>query len=397
MSDNIYTANLYHYTKLTLYNKRKYDNVFMRNHMSGDELAIKDPDTEEFNYYRILKKDDINYLLPSHWKGDLPLKCLDSIKIPFKNKGYRVIIDIESVALKSKRVFDYDVYIDNYLPYRHENPSEWTVWKIATDVAYRTRTNTRAISYPGWGKDSPLVVKSLLRNDVASANKPSYPKLKWMLSAKNKIVGLNEIQDIKSDEKRHLAMFYEAVGAYEPSVLFDKRATGGTEEGVDLEGISSMTFYNIPKLANDRIFDDPSLFHPKVIGRIFPMFLTGGTHDITAMKEEFSEHITHITDEEYDALNDIVMTDKYYEDNWYEELKNSGKIAWTLQHKFGNNRLQRNYVTMCNGLKMYAKTIEQFHELENVLFNMNKNYKDWMHGYLGTVPVINEAQDKLLV
>jgi hypothetical protein len=296
------------------------------------------------------------------------------MKIPFKNKGYHLITNVKSVKFLSKQTMNYKNYIDNMLPYEHENPEEWTVWKVITDVAYRSRINVRAISYPGWGKDSPLVVLSLLRMDVASADKPSYPKLKWMLSNKNKIIGLNEVQAIMAEEKRHLAKFYESTGAFEPAVVFDKRATNGVEEVAELENVSSMTFYNIPENPDEALFDD--CFHPKVAGRVFPLMLTGGSHKVTALKEGFTDNITSISDDEVLAINEIVNNQKYYEDEWQEVLK--GREEWKIKHSFNNNRWQRNYVTICNGLKMYSYSEEEFSKWEEVLWNMHKNYQDFL-------------------
>jgi len=390
-----YTSSLYHYSRLSLYNSKKYDKIFLETHISSDEIALKDPDTDEHNYYFPLKKNKVNYLLPTDWKADLPLKVTESVKIPFRNKGYHLIVGIKSVSFSSEKTMTYKEYINNFLPYNHENPNEWTVWKIITDVAYRNRINIRAISYPGWGKDSPLMVLSLIRMDVATADKPSYPKLKYMICAKNKVIGLNEIQALDSEEKKNISKFYETVGAFEPTLVFDKRATGGTSESAELENLSSMTFYNFPKSENERIFDDPEVFHPKVMSRIFPLLLTGGTHKVTAMKESFSENVRDITKDEINDINIFTKNNKYWEDNGASELSDVKK-TWKLNRKFNNNRWERNYVTICDGLKLYSDTEEEFHKWETVLLNMHNNYQDFVEQFLEKQSMNEEVQSALI-
>ena len=264
----------------------------------------------------------------------------------------------------------YKEFIDTFLPFEHESPDEFLVWKITCDVAYRSRINIRAISYPGWLKDSPLVILSMLRGDVTTVNKPTFAKLKYILAGKNKLLGMNEVQNIKAEEKYPLQKYYEDVGDFKPKFVADSRATHGTQEECDITNHSSMTFYNFPKREDDTLFDD--VFDPKIMSRIFPLLLSGGSHEQTACKEKFGLVEHSITDEEFEEMTVYLKNHVYFEEN--DMLENEDKKDWKHSVVFNNTRWQRNFDTICEGIRMYSENKETYLKLVGVLKQMNENY-----------------------
>jgi len=365
---------LFHYDKISVFNHRRYNDILTAAEIAGDEICIKDKQTEDDEFFFPLKKDKTTYLLPSDELSQLPLKVLDSEKISWRSKAYFRVTSVKSVRIVGTKTQSYKQFIDSFLPYDHETPDEFLIWKIICDVAYRNRINVRAISYPGWLKDSPLVILSMLRGDVSIVNKPSYAKLKYILSGKNKVLGLNEVQNLEAKDRRDLAKYYEDTGDFKPFFVTDTRASSGVKETADITNHSSMTFYNFPKKETDPIFDD--MFEPKILSRVFPILLSGGTHERTACREKFGLVEHDITDEDFELMTEYLKNHVYYENHLEQEL--GDKKHWKPQHKFNSTRWQRNYDTILNGLRLYADDEPEFHKLENTLYRMHTNYKDYV-------------------
>ena len=360
----------FYYDRIIEYNRKRYEGILNSNNISGDEIAIKNKETEEEEFFFPLKKDKVNYLLPAEQVDNLPLKIIDTEKMSWRSKAYERIYSIKSIKINGQQTMSYKQWIDSFLPFDHVVPKEFLVWKIVCDVAYRKRINIRAISYPGWLKDSPLVILSMLRGDVSTVNKPTFAKLKYILSGHNKILGLNEVQNIKAEEKYPLAKYYEDVGDFKPKFVADSRATHGTMEEVGLTDHSSMTFYNFPQNEEEPLFDD--VFEPKIRSRIFPLLLDGGSHDETPCKEKFGLVEGHITEEDFEEMTEYLKNHVWFEEN--DLLDKEEKKLWKHTVEFRNTRWQRNFDTIAKGLKRYSETKEEFVELVGVLKQMHDNY-----------------------
>jgi hypothetical protein len=101
--------------------------------------------------------------------------------------------------------------------------------------------------FSGKGANNKEEEEARVRGDCSSINKPSYAKLKYILSSKCKLLGMNEVQNLKAEDKDNIAKYYEETGDFKPVFVGDKRATHGTTESCNIENHSSMTFYNFPK------------------------------------------------------------------------------------------------------------------------------------------------------
>lgn len=366
-------SSVWHYDKLALYNQDKYKDVLTANMIVGDEISIKNKDLDVMEYFYVLKKGEVNFLLESKYIDELPLKIKDCYKMSFRSKGYMKITLIKSVRAKPKRTMSYKQMIDSWLPFKHEEPLAFTVFKIITDVAYSRRINIRCMSYPGWLKDSPLVSLAMIRGDCSTVNKPTFAKLKYLLSGGLKVLGINEAQGMESKDRRALSRFYEDVGDFKPYFVFDSRKTDGTKEGVELTNLSSMTFYNFPE-DDDGCFDEQ--FHAKIRSRLLPFLLPGGSNTDTACKESFDDEIEGITEQEKAFLDQFLANHVHYAED--KESGLDGK-EWTPKHKFKNTRWNRNYTAICTGLRRYADNEEEFNTLEEMLFKMVSEYMDWVN------------------
>ena len=370
--------DIFHYDLINQFNQQYYKNIINVSNIVGDELAIKHNGKDYF--YFPIKKDNFIYLLRSEHINDLPLRIIKSEKISFKSKAYQKIVEIQPVKIKAKQTVSYKDMIDAWLPYEHDNTILFTLWKIIVDTAYSDRINVRAISFPGWLKDSPLVSLQLLRGDTATVNKPSLAKLKYLLNNNLKVIGINEVQSVKKeDDVDDLAKFYEDTGDFKPEYVNPKRSTGGTSERSDITNMSTLTFYNFPEKKKELIFDQ--LFHPKIRARVFPLFLDGGSHESSACKHKFGKMVEPIKQDEMDTLKNFIHNHKYYEDyikSGFNDFKYNNK------YRFGNVRWERNFITVCQRIAVYAQGDKELYDkLESVLYNAHIAYVDYANKVLG--------------
>lgn len=369
--------DIFNFELLNQFNKEYYANILSLSHLYSDEIAIKNKETEENEYFYIMKKSKTSYLLPSKFIEDLPIKIIETKKIPYKSKAYELITKFKSVNIKEEKIYSFKELINNFLPYQHEEPDQYTLWKIIIKTAYDDRINVRCISYPGWGKDSPLSVLKLLFGDVALVNKPNYAKLKKLLNGAPKILGLNEIENIKPESVREMSKYYEDTGNFAPEWVNDTRATTGTVEEISLANHSSLTFYNFPETESEKVFD--KLFKPKVRARILPILLIGGSNTTSGMLHKFSYIEPYITQEEKEEIIKFIRSWRYYENHWLEEYKN--KKQYKQLHHFDNVRWERSYTAICKRINLYAEDEKEYNKYENLLFTLINMYEDYVNKY----------------
>jgi len=371
--------DIFHYDIIREFNNKYYDNIITISNVVGEEMAIKDKNTDEQRFFYVAKKDKVSYLMDSEYLTKLPIKIGSKRKIAFRNKAYMYIDSAVSVNIKPEKKYDYRTMINTFLPYESEHlePELFTIHKIIIDTAYNSRVNLRMVSYPGWLKDSPLAVLEQLRGDVITVNKPSYAKMKKVLNGKSKILGLNEIQDLETKDYRALAKYYEDTGDFKPKWVNDTKATGDTGDDADLSNHSSITFYNFPEKDDEPIFD--TIFKPKIRSRIMPILLTGGSHFETACQHKFDLVDPFISDEEYNKILSFLRTHKFYETNWFTELQN--KKIYKNQYQFRNVRWERNYQTIMQRINLYARDEEEFKRMETRLYGAIMAYEDFVKTY----------------
>lgn len=379
--------DVYNFRVVEAYNEKKFEGIIDINANIGDEISIKNPSYDKIKnpevparlYYYPIKVGLVNYLLSSNDINKLPIKIIHTTKVTIGTRAYQRIDDAVSIKIKAQKMSSYKDYINNYMNYNHIVPKEWIVWKIITERAVADKIFVRAISYPSWGKTSSFYVKSLLRNDIEILDNNSYAKLKYSLSAKPKVLVVDEVDDITTETKRSLSKVFRNCADGRGNITNDTRASSGVSEKFELEDTSIVALYNFPKKDTDGFFEKN--FHPKIISRLFPILLNGGNHDESPMLYKHKKERKVITDEEKEILDNTLKNSRYYEENWFEELDSAGKIEWKSQHEFKDTRWQQTYQTMCNGLKLYADTEDEYHELEDVLFTMNTNYLKYVKQY----------------
>lgn len=374
--------DLWHYDYLDQWNNEYYKDVFLSTHLTGDEIAVGNGVERE--YFYVAKKGKISYLIPSKIieDGDLPFVALSTEKTAFRNKAFQVIQGYKSVVIRAEQTMSYKQMIDSWMDYDHEEKDLFTLWKIIVDAAFCSRINVRLITYPGWMKDSVVFTLSRLRGSCFTVNKPSLGKLKFLLNGATKVLGLNEVQNLDSAARLDLAKFYEDIGDFKTEYINPTRSTGGTTEICKIDKLSTFTFSNFPdsrkSYENQKgdLFDN--LFDPKIRGRIFPLLFKGGTEKQPACKQRFGHVTDKINPEQVAELVDWLRNHLYYE-QYGDEL--CSKKPFKNTYFIKNNRWDRNFQAICERLKLYAETQEEYDSFVKLLYRCHKEYNDYIDNF----------------
>lgn len=378
-------TDLFNYKIVDEYNKKKFEGVINVNANIGYEMSVKNPaydkdkapDKPKHLYYFPIQIDKLTYLLPSEDLSMLPIKVFGTTKITIGNRGYERIDKAVSVKLAAKREMSYREYIETMLNYAHLESNEWMVWKIISDVAIRERIFIRAISYPSWGKTSTYYIWNALRNDIEIIDGATFAKMKHSLSVRPAALVLDEVDDVSGEERRFLSKIFRSCGDGRGMINNDSRASLGTTEVFDLRHTSIVALYNFPTQNSASFFEDK--FHDKILDRLFPLLLSGGDKDTSPMQHKHITPLGGLSDQMKQKLDSYLRTNMYYQNNWLEEL--GDKKHWKPKYAISKKRWDQIYTTICNGLKLYAHSVEEFHKLESVLMGMHRNYLEYKQMY----------------
>lgn len=378
-------TRLFNYSILSEFNIKYYDNVITHADLLDEEITKKNTKTEQIEFFLQAKKNKNIYLIPSEYEIDdqgnksetikeLPIKPLITEKISHRGKAMIKIKHFSPKRIKPLHTMTYKQLIDKFAPVKHMTPDEYTLWKIITYTAHTDRINIRVISYPGWGKDSTLVILKLLFGNVTSVNKPSLAKLKYLLNNQNQILGLNEVQDLKSEDIDYLSRFYEDIGDFKTHYENPKRGSQGVMESVNIEKMSTLTLYNFPddKIGESQkeLFDFK--FKPKIMSRILPLMFDAGSNTETPMLEKFNRTQESISLEEMNELIEFIKNYLYYAKNY---PKGTNKYYRQFRSEISrNNRWQRNYDTILSRIDLYSVDQDEFNKFESLLYNCVMKY-----------------------
>jgi hypothetical protein len=372
-------SDIWHYNRITQFNEKYYRDVLQASDIVAQEMAVKNA-IDDHEFYYPLKKGSgnkaVNFLVPSDQIENLPIIPTKTVKIAHNGKGYLKVINAQSVRIRPEKTMSFKQMVDSWLPYDHESPEQFTLYKLIVLTAYYKRINARILTFPGWMKDSPIEVLKGLRGDCVCVNTPSLAKLKYLLNDSNKIIGMNEIQSLNAEGKRQIAKFYEDVGDGKEEYVNPSRGSSGAVERCSIKNMSTLTFYNFPdpRIGEDKeeLFDN--IFRPKIKQRIFPLLFQGGSHDRSACKQEFEMPTTRIGDDQVKELTTFIRNHRYY-----EKYNSDEAHGWKRITKIkGNIRWNNTYKMIQNILDLYCESQEEFEKFEKILFGSHKDYLDYI-------------------
>ena len=360
-----------HNDVISEFNNRLTSNIFTLDNITTKKKAIKINDTKLYGYF--LEKSKRMYFCPDELFEDLPFRIVKSTEVDYRSDVFEVITEAEPITIPSVKRMEYRELVDWFTKTQHTNKLHQKLYTIISTSAWIDRHNTRISTEAGFGKDSIVDLIGALVDTTCNIYGASFAKLEYNL--KNEFIVLNEMGNLKAEDKSNMQEFLLATGAYRNIYTKRTRKSGGTQEQYDISKTSLMIIYNLPEYYRNKAqeyFDQ--MFTPAVINRFIPFVFEGR---LTTKFQDLLDPIA-ILDEYEDTIKDIIATLQYYKYNKATTI--DYEVPSIVKFSTKLERYERSFNVIMKYVSLYAKSQEEFTNLVTELFKAYKKYDTLLEG-----------------
>lgn len=357
---------LMHNDAICAFNNELYSDIFTTENIISKKKVITVDGDKYYGYY--LEKGNKTYFVVDAHFDLLPFKVIKSREIDFKGDVIEFIELPKTIKIPSEQALTFRELIDITPAFKHTHPTHFLLHKIAAVAAWADRTNFRVVTDAGFGKDSVVNIINYLVDSTANIYGATFPKLEYNLL--NRLIILNEMGNLKKEDKQSMQEFLLAVGAYFNTYSKRSRRTADTLEQYDISNISLVIFYNLPSYyisKGQEYFD--TMFTEAVNNRFIPFYFEG------RLATKFGELVDPeaILDSGREVYKQVIATLNFYKNN------NVKAIPFTVDRtyiKFSKEeeRYSRSFYTIMKYVAEYSESQEEFDNLTKTLYDCYKNY-----------------------
>jgi len=355
------------YDCISLFNDRLYKDIFTRDNIVSKKKCLMIGSKKFYGFY--LEKGLETFFAPDEYIVQLPFRIIKKVEHDYKGDVFTFITKIEPVDIPAEKRMSFKKLIDTIGAFKHSKPLHFLIYKIIAITARVDRINARITTDKGFGKDSIVSIQSGLTDSTYNMYGGTFAKIEYALT--NKLIVLNELGNLKPDDKHNFQEFLLATGGFSNVYIKRSRKTALTQESYNISKLSLLVFYNLPTYytsKNQEYFDQ--MFTGAVTDRFTPFVFEGYITTKFNMPFDISEVVT----ENEQIYKDIIATILYYEQNPIKELK--FKVD-TEVIKFPEecNRHERSFYTILKYLGEYCDSPEQFDMMSKEMYNCYKAYE----------------------
>jgi len=358
---------LFHNLVVAEFSRKLLDSVFTEDNIVSKKKAILikgDKPQKIYGYY--MEKNKKSYFLIDELVDKLPFKITKSVETDYKGDVFDMITHVFPITIPAEQRMSFRELVLNTPSFTHTNPKHYLLYKILSLAAYVDRLNARISTEAGFGKDSTIDIIKQLVNSTSNIYGATFAKLEYNLT--NRLLCLNEMGNLKTDEKFNMQEYLLAVGAYRNYYEKRTRKTNTTQETYDVSDTSLLILYNLPEYYRDKAqeyFDQ--MFTPAVIDRFIPFVFDG------RLATKFQDLLDpyEVLDTHEDKIKDIIATLEFYKVNKLTELK----YEIPEEIDFGNKeRYDRTFCILAKYVAEFSESEEEFKDLILELYKCYKNY-----------------------
>jgi len=354
-----------HNSAIGKYNEILYKNIFTEDNITSKKKCITINGEKLYGFY--MEKGLEIFFMPDNYKKSLPLKIVEYKEIDYKGDVIKLIIDVTSINIPAEKRMSFRKLVDMLPAFSHSKPMHFLLFKIICLASFVDRLNARVSTDAGFGKDSVVNIIGQLVDSTVNIYGATFAKLEYCLL--NKLMVLNEMGNLKSEEKFNMQEFLLAVGAYFNVYTKRTRKTKTTQEQYDISKLSLLIFYNLPSYYINKAqeyFDQ--IFTKAVTNRFIPFVFEG---QITTNFGKVIDVEKIVKDNEH-MYKDIIATINYYRANNVNAIKY--KVDSSLSFSTALKRYERSFNTILKYMGEYSKDQEEFNILSKELYKCYKNY-----------------------
>lgn len=364
----------FHYDCIQQFNDKLYSDILTVENIRSKQKAIKIDGYKYYGYY-MEKGKDMYFMCAVHY-DELPFRILEEKVVDYKGDVLRFIITPETINIPAEKRMSFREMIDAAPNFNHSNPTHFKLFKIIAWLSRIDRVNARISTQAGFGKDSVVNIIQDLVDSTLNIYGATFAKLEYSLI--NKLIVLNELGNLKPEEKMIMQEFLLAVGAYSNSYTKRTRKTSTTQEQYDISKLSLLVLYNLPSYYTGKAqeyFDQ--IFTKAVIDRFIPFVFDGR---ITTSFDKIID--TKKTMEDNEGLyKDVIATSGYYQKNPVNEIKyiipeEINFFPKRSTKKDELERYKRSFMVIAKYVGEYSTTQEEFDMLIRELYECYKKYDE---------------------
>ena len=359
---------IFHNDCISCFNQQLYSDIFTEENLHGRKKCIT---LAGKKYYGFFFEKGINqyFVLDIHAES-MPFKIKKFIERDYKNDVFRFATDVQPVSIPASKNLTFRQLIDTAPNFTHTSPKHFQIYKILAYALAIDRVNCRVSSEAGFGKDSVVNIIAQLVDSTVNLYGATMAKLEYVL--RNKLIILNELANLKKEEKIQMQEFFLAVGAYFNTYTKRSRKTDLTQEQYDISKLSLVLFYNLPSYYTSKgqeYFEQ--MFTGAVVNRFIPFVFDGR---LTTRFDRIID-VAGVVKENEKVYKDVIATIKYYQQNPVTAIKY--KVNRELI-KFPKNlmRYDRSFNVFLKYIGEYCNSQEEFDDLSRELFLCYKRYEE---------------------
>jgi hypothetical protein len=323
----------------------------------------------------ILKKNNINYMMDSTWRGNLPIR-VSGVPDRYSHRGdvYNFLrtTNVQSARFRPEKTMTFKQFADSIACFEHSNPEHYKLYTLMVLTQMLSRANFRICTPAGFGKDSVIDVCGHLFGAAHTIENPTIAKLEMMTYAK--LLAVNEVVDIAPAEWRNIEQFLLSTGAFKNHVTKRSRAFGGSGEILDTSQLSLSLMYNdIDHYAAGKdYFDDVT---KTAVKDRFPALRFYGN-----FQQDFNKvsklDVNAFVKTNLDEYVKLIRAFHYYKNNLHDE------VHFYNPTYFNDKGLPERWVTNLSRLNMivdcYSESREEYETLMAEVDAAVQDYKDML-------------------
>ena len=356
----------FHNDAIQKFNNELYDGIFTEENIISKHKAIVLDGVKLYGYF--MEKNKTSFFMISEYLEDLPFKVVNEKEMDYKGEVFNMISKVKSINIPAEKRMSFADLVDIMPAFSHTKPIHFTLYKILAIAGYCDRINARISTDAGFGKDSVVGIIQQLVDSTVNIYGATFAKLEYSLI--NKLMILNEMGNLKTDEKISMQEFLLATGAYFNTYTKRTRKTATTQEQYDISRLSLLIFYNLPEYyvgKAQEYFDQ--IFTKAVIHRFIPFVFEGR---LTTKFEKVVD-IDKIMRDNEPTYKNVIATLNHFRQNPV------GDIAYTIPDAIffpeTLKRYERTFNVILKYVAEYAPTQEAFNSLSVELYECYKNYE----------------------
>jgi len=355
-----------HNDAISKFNAELYSDIFTEENITTNKKSLKIGDTKFYGFF--LEKGRDQYFACDDFVKNLPFKVIESKEKDHKGDVYSFITDISSITIPAEKKMTFRHLVDIMPAFKHTHPNHWLLYKICAIASYIDRVNFRVSTDAGFGKDSVMNIIMHLVDSMSNIYGATFAKLEFSL--RNKLIILNELGNLKKEEKMQMQEFLLHVGAYFNKYVKRTRKTQTTQEEYNISKLSLVIFYNLPSYYTGKAqeyFDQ--MFTKAVTNRFIPFVFEGR---LTTRFDKVLD-IEKIANKYRNVYKDVIATLTYFRQNIAKEIKyeidkDVIKFPKTLM------RYDRSFNILLKYVSEYANDQSEFDTLSKELYKCYKKY-----------------------